>query len=147
MRWSIAAAGGEGAAWAVPLDSFAELDAVGRLRLLMRQSTEETLAADVDALLLPALLQLPPEERTEALQRCPVLSYPHLESSTSVSNERATMVVSMSSVSLRSSQCVAADIVGWPVLCLCAASDETPKTPAGCSSTRASTDWRGRRPS
>ena len=54
----------------MPLDSFAELDAVGRLRLLMRQSTEETLAADVDALLLPALQQLPAAERTEALQRC-----------------------------------------------------------------------------
>jgi len=65
----VSAAGGEAAAWAVPLDSFAELDAVGRLRLLMRQSTEQTLAADVDALLLPALQQLPPEERTEALQR------------------------------------------------------------------------------
>ncbi len=69
LRSSVAVAGGKGAAWAVPLDSYAELDAVGRLRLLMRQSTEETLAADVDALLLPALQQLPPEERNEALQR------------------------------------------------------------------------------
>ena len=62
-------AGGDAGAWAVPLESFAQLDAVGRLRLLMRQSTEATLAADVDALLMPALQQLPPEDRTEALQR------------------------------------------------------------------------------
>ena len=68
--WIKATAGGEGASWAVPLDSFVELDVVGRLRLLMRQSTEESLAADVEALLLPALQQLPREERTEALQRC-----------------------------------------------------------------------------
>ena len=54
----------------MPLDSYSELDAVGRLRLLARQSTEATLEADIDALLLPALQQMPEEERAEALRRC-----------------------------------------------------------------------------
>ena len=76
----MATAGGDAGAWAVPLDSFAQLDAVGRLRLLMRQSTEATLAADMDALLLPALQQLPPEDRSEALQRCTVMPSADLSS-------------------------------------------------------------------
>ena len=54
----------------MPLDSYSQLDAVGRMRLLMRQSTEATLEADIEALLLPALLQMPEEERAEAMQRC-----------------------------------------------------------------------------
>lgn len=52
------------------LADFSALDPGGRLQLAMRQSTLETLAADVESRLLPALQRIPEDERAELLQRC-----------------------------------------------------------------------------
>lgn len=52
------------------LADFSALDPGGRLHLLMRQSTLESLAADVESRFLPALLRIPEVERSELLQRC-----------------------------------------------------------------------------
>ena len=61
---------GEANTWSVALADFSALDPGGRLHLLMRQSTLESLAADVESRFLPALHRIPEDERSELLQRC-----------------------------------------------------------------------------
>ena len=59
----------EAGAWSVALADFSALDPAGRLQLLMRNSTLETLSADIESRMLPALHRIPEEQRSELLLR------------------------------------------------------------------------------
>jgi hypothetical protein len=62
-------AGEGGGSWGVSLQSFAGLDNLGRLRLLVAESTPETLPLDVPQRVAPFLNRLPAGERASLLTR------------------------------------------------------------------------------